>query len=281
MLLPQLPKQIARQLPRLPLYLALVDCAGGMPLLHPAQTLPAGEVRAVAGFSGNIAATGLAEAIRDASNEASANPNAAGMSGSDPTYARGALVAASVAPGLAPVGGARVGIGSQAEGGLVYSGRAVRADIRRSFEISPNWAVSVGAGGSSALYGRQSGAPLPNVDLSQLHGWGADLPILVGYESEGGLYMLWVGARGGWEHVDISQVRSEAKSVTLGIPPVSLSATRWWGGGLLGVATGFRHVHVSMEIDVSYQALSGDFAGTHAEVAGLNLTPGAALWWHF
>jgi hypothetical protein len=257
----------------------LAGCGGGLPLLHPAQTLGPGEVRAFAGFSSNMAVGSLSTATRNAVNEAAANPNP--PSRGDATYAAGALVAASIGPGLAPVVGARVGVGSQAEGGLVYTGRAVRADLRRSFELSDSWALSVGIGGSATLYGRDGGASLPDVDLGRLHGWGADVPILVGYESDGDLYMVWFGARGGWEHVDIDDVTSEPGSGQLGTPPIALSATRFWAGGLLGVAVGFRHVHVAMELDASYASVTGYYDETHAHVAGLTLAPAAALWWRF
>jgi len=257
--------------------LGLVGCGGGLPLLHPAQTLPSGEVRAAAGFSGNATTGSLSDAVRNATNKAS-QP---GPPGTDATYAMGALVLASVAPGLAPVVGARVGVGAQAEGGLAYTGRSVRVDLRRSFSLSPRWALSVGAGGSRALYGRQGGSSLPNVDLAQLHGWGADLPVIVGYASDGDLYMAWLGARGGWEHVDISAVSSVPGGVTFGSAPISLSATRFWAGGLLGLAIGFRHVHVAMELDASYASVTGDYAGTHVSVGGLTLAPASALWWRF
>jgi hypothetical protein len=257
----------------------VAGCGGGLPLLHPAQTLRLGDVRALAGFSSNVAVGALSSATRNAVNEAAGNPNA--PTPGDVTYAQGALVAASIGPGLAPIAGARVGIGSQSEAGLVYTGRAVRADIRHSFELSDTWAISVGAGGSAALYGRDEQSSVPNVDLGRLHGWGADVPVLIGYESDGDLYMLWMGARGGWEHVDVDDLTSEPGSGQLGTPPITLSATRFWGGGLVGAAVGFRHVHVAMELDVSYASVSGDYDDTHAHVAGLTLAPAAALWWLF
>jgi hypothetical protein len=260
--------------------LALVSCGcgGGLPLLHPARTLPPGEVRAFAGFSGNVPVGSLASAMRDAESD----PNGGtAPQGSDPTYAKGALVAASIAPGLAPVGGARVGVGWQSEGGLAYTGRAVRADLRHSIDLSTHWSLSLGVAGSAALYGHQEGSSLENVSLSQLHGWGADVPVLVGYESDGGLYMLWAGARGGGEHVDISDVTSEPKSVTLGSPPIALSATRFWGGGLVGFAVGFRHIHVAFELDVAYATITGTYNDTPATVSGLTIAPATALWWRF
>jgi hypothetical protein len=253
-------------------------CGGGLPLLHPARTLKTGDVRVAGGFSGQIAVGSLANAMRDAESDASSGTTAAQ---SDPAFAKGALVAASIAPGLAPLVGARVGIGWESEGGVAYTGRALRLDLRRSFDLSTHWAISLGAAGSAALYGHQEGSALPDVALNQLHGWGADVPLLVGYESDGGLYMLWLGARGGYEHIDISDVTSEPKSVVLGSQPIALSATRYWGGGLLGFAVGFRHVHVAVELDASYMNVSGNYASTHVTVDGLTLAPSTALWWRF
>jgi hypothetical protein len=259
----------------------LSGCGGGLPLLHPAQTLPQGEVRAEAGFSGTVAVGGLSGALSSAQADAAANGGAPSTPGADPTFAKGALVEAAVAPGLAPIGGARVGIGSQFEGGLVYTGRAIRADIRKAFDLAPRWALSVEAGGSAALYGHQDGGALPNVTLAQLHGWGADVPVLVGYQSDSNLYAFWTGLRAGWEHVDISDVTSEPKDVTLGYPPVSLSATRFWGGALVGFSVGFRHVHVAMELDAAYATITGSYNQTQVTIGGLSLAPATALWWDF
>jgi hypothetical protein len=253
-------------------------CGGGLPLLHPARTLPQGEVRAFGGFSANVPVGSFASAIRNAESD----PNGGSAPpGGDATYAKGALVAASIGPGLAPVGGARVGVGWQSEGGLTYTGRALRADLRHAIDLSTRWTLSLGLGGSAALYGHQEGSSLENVSLNQLHGWGADIPVLVGYESDGGLYMLWAGARAGGEHVDISDVTSEPKAVTIGTPPISLSATRFWGGGLVGFAVGFRHIHVAFELDVAYATISGNYNDTPVTVAGLSVAPATALWWRF
>lgn len=260
--------------------LASAGCGGGLPLLHPARTLPQAEVRAFAGFSDNVAVGSFSTALRAAINEAAANSSSPGAPGTDVTYAQGALALASVAPGISPVAGARVGLGEQFEAGLEYTGRAIRADARRSFELGGHWSLSAGAAGSAALFGQQSGTSLPNVDIGALHGWGADVPVTVGYESDGGIYMLWAGARAGWEHIDVTGLASEPGG-TLGSPPISLSADRWWTGGLLGLAVGFRHVHVAAELDVSYADVEGEYNETHATLRGATVAPAAALWWRF
>jgi hypothetical protein len=234
-------------------------------------------VRATTGFSASIATGELSAAAQSVS----ANLTSAGQSRTDDAYAKGVLALASIAPGLAPVVGARVGLGSNMEAGLTYTARAVRADARRSFGLSPRWSLSLGLGGTAVLRGYQAGEVAGDLDLAALHGWGADLPVLVGYASEGDLYRVWLGVRGGWEQVDQSQVRkgSDASAVVTG--PVSLSARRLWSGGLLGLAVGFRHVHVAMEMDICYAAVSGNYGSTRARIDGITLAPASAVWWSF
>jgi hypothetical protein len=258
-----------------------LGCAGGSPLLHPAQTLDTGVVRAAAGVSANVAVGSAADDLRTAREEAARAGSAVpGAPGTDPAYAKGALVAAAIAPGLAPFVAARVGVGNHIEGGVAYTGRGVRIDMRRSLDFE-KVSLSAGVGVTGAFYGRDQSTPLPGVDLTALHGYGADVPLLVGWHSEGGLYQLWAGARGGFERDDIETLTSEPKDITIGTPPIRLAATRFFGGGLAGIATGFRHVHVAAEIAASYQSVTGDFNDTHVTASGLSITPAAALWWTF
>jgi hypothetical protein len=226
--------------------------------------------------SAHVAPGSLGDDIRRSREIAGASPTPE----TSPEYAKGALVAAAVAPGLAPFVGARVGVGNRFEGGLAYTGRNVRVDMRRSFDDGA-WSLSLGVGASAALYGRQQGTDLPNVNLQALHGYGGDIPVLVGWQSTGGIYMLWTGLRGGFERVIVEQVTSEPKDVTFGTPPIRLDATRAYGGAVLGVATGFNHVHVALEIAAAYQSASGTYNGNEATVRGVTLTPASALWWSF
>ncbi len=260
------------------LALPLAACAGGGPLLHPAKTLPKGESRAALGMSAEAAVgnfgTALQSARAEAANESSTQPDA--------TYAKGALVAAAVNPGIAPFVSARVGIAYDFEGGLAYTGRGIRIDFRHAsyFGAEKAWALSIGVGGSAALYGRLQGGDLPGVNLSDLRGWGADVPVLLGYEATNGLYMIWFGARGGWEHDTIGTLTTEPGS-GFETPPTGLSVDRYWGGGVLGIATGFRHVHVALEVDAAYESMNGSFGGTSVSLSGATVAPATALWWDF
>jgi hypothetical protein len=273
------PGFVQRLLPLLVLGPALVaGCGGGVPLLYPARALPRGEVRATGGVTTNIPLGSLTNDLNAARSEAAAT-NGPGAPGADSTYAKGALVSAAVTPGFSPVVAARVGIGWRAEGGITYTGRAARIDVRRSFDWGAE-SLSIGLGMTAAFYGTDTGGQLPQVDLGSLHGYGADVPVLFGWESTGGFYMLWAGVRGGWEHDAISTLTSEPFPSVPG-DAIELSANRFYGGALVGIAAGFRHIHVALELDAAYQTITGWYDANHATVSGFSAAPAGALWFTF
>jgi hypothetical protein len=257
-----------------------IGCGGGSPLLHPAHALPRGEVRATTGFSSQVPAFGLRDDLTRARDIAGADPNAPGAPGTNPDYARGALVSAAVAPGLAPFVSGRVGLGHETEAGLAYTGRGARVDIRRAF---PAGAItySLGIGGSAAFSGRQQGNDLPNVELGALRGYGVDVPALVGWRSTAGLYMAWAGVRAGFERLTIGNLSSEPRDPTLVPRGIELDANRFHAGPVLGVAAGLGAIHVGLELAASYNVASGTYNETSATVRGVAFTPATAIWWDF
>ncbi len=242
--------------------------------------LDPGDVRAMGGLAARAVVGGLGDELRTATNEAVAAQASGNAPSIDAHYAAGALVAASMAPDLSPLAGARVGVGGNFEGGLLYTGRGARADLRRAFILgsaaSP-WALSIGLGLDAAFIGRQTHT-LPGVDGENVFGFGGDLPVLVGWRSQAGLYYAWIGARFGYEHDTIKVAGSENPSP---LDQATLTGDRFSIGGLLGVAIGFRHLHVGLELEADYANVSGSFGGVSARVDGLSLTPATALWVDF
>ena len=264
----------------------LAGCGGAAPLLHPAHVLAAGDLRAEAGIAARAVVGNLGDSLKGATNEA-ASAKALGQdpcaTGCSTTYAQGALVAAAMAPDLSPVAGVRVGVGGGFEGGIMYTGRGARIDLRRSFPLGKRptaWALSVGLGLDAAFEGRQNNG-LPDVDNANLFGFGADLPVLLGWKSAANLYYVWLGARFGYEHDTIQPRNSEV------VPPGGQSTApqlvgdRFAVGGLLGLAIGFRHIHVALELEADYAAITGTFGGTTGKIDGLSLTPATAVWFDF
>ena len=260
-----------------------LGCGGGVPLMYPARTLSAGTVRASGGASGNFAVGSMLSDLSAARAEAGRNSMMPLRAGSDPTYAKGALILAAVAPGVAPYVSARVGIGAGFEGGITYTGRAAHIDVRRSFDWD-DVSLSIGLGSETPVYGNPDTSTLPQVDLSSIHGYGADIPVIVGWQSAARIYMVWGGARFGWDRTDLSALSTEPTDAVTGKPstgvnePITLTADRFYGGGVVGMAAGFRHVHAALELDVAYQTLNGAFNGTSVSVQGLSMAPAAALW---
>ena len=259
---------------------ALLGCGGAAPLLHPAQVLAPGDVRVVGGIAARAVVGGLGDELKAASNEAAAFQQQGTTPSIDSTYAAGALVAAAVAPDLSPAVGARVGVGGEFEGGILYTGRGVRADLRRAFRLGAKptpWALSIGLGLDAAFVGREE-HQLQGVDGQNLFGFGGDVPVLLGWRSTAGLYYAWIGARFGYEHDVIRAPGSENPPT---VAAAELVGDRFSIGGLVGVAIGFRHVHVALELEADYANVSGSFGNVSARVDGLALTPASALWVDF
>jgi hypothetical protein len=262
---------------------AVTACGGGVPLMYPARTLPTGDVRVSSGVSGNFAVGSLATDVANARAVAQNGPTITGPAAT--TFAEGALVSAVAAPGFAPYVGARVGIGARFEGGLAYTGRAGHIDLRRSFDWN-DVSLSVGLGVTVPIYGDSYTSNLSSIDLTYVHGYGADLPVLIGWQSAARIYMVWAGARFGYDHVDVSGLSTEPSELP---SSDSLSGDRFYGGGVVGFAAGFRHVHAALELDAAYQVVSGTFVqsmndvnlSTSATAHGFSLTPAGTMWFTF
>ena len=81
-------------------------------------------------------------------------------------------------------------------------------------------------------------------------GFGFDVPVIVGWRSTASVVQVWAGGRGGVE-------RSAAGiALTDGTDAATLTATRWYGGGLVGFAVGLQPLWVAFELDAAYQAVS-------------------------
>jgi len=268
----------------------LGGCGGGAPLLHPAHTLPEGDVSFAAGTSGHFALGGLHDAEEQLDQSADI-PAGASTASERKDFVKGAIARFAVAPGLAPFVAARVGLGRHNEAGLAYTGRGVRLDVRHAFEW-PSFALSFGAAGSAAL-ARPGNEPerhigdadepgadtgLRTAKLTSVRGYGFELPLVFGYRSDADVVRAWVGARLGLEHdgFDVTLVeRPDTALATTG------QATRFWGGGLVGFSVGLNPIEVRAELDAAYERAHGNLqlldGALSAEVAGWSLTPAMAI----
>lgn len=228
---------------------------------------------------------GKLASAEDEMQATASQPGGATTSGERLAFTQGALARLAIAPKVAPFLAGRVGLGSENEAGISYTGRALRLDFRHAFE-GKTFALSVGAG-ASGLLARGWDAPseemapgggLRSIEMKSASGYGADLPVLVGYRSDGDVVVLWAGLRAGIERSAYDLLLVVSPDVRAGS---AAEATRLWGGGLFGFAIGLAPIQIALELDAAYESISGSLLTGEAEVtgdvAGLSLTPAAAI----
>lgn len=211
-----------------PIFLGVLatGCGGAAPLLHTAHPLPEEEVTVGAGFSGSINVT---------------PPEL------QPTDVREAIVEeAATAPGFAPWVGGRLGLGGDNDAGLTYTARTVRLDGRHSFVFGDEreWAVSLGLGASGILPKEQEDT------AARVGGFGGDVPLLIGFNSDADIYGAYLGIRGGAEYLRGQRALAPLPTDPFPESEVVQPITGWHtqAGALLGVRIGFRYLYAALEV---------------------------------
>ena len=176
----------------------------------------------------------------------------------------------TASPGVAPWVAARVGIVGNNEGGVTYTGRALRVDARHAFDIGRLWALSLGLGADAIVAQR----PGQGIDGTSMYGGGFDVPMLVGLHLPSDLYALWFGPRAGVEFLTGRlALNPSGGPVELG----DANGRQVYGGFVLGMRVGFRHVHAAIELDGAYHRIDGVLGGVKSGFGQFTLTPGGAL----
>jgi hypothetical protein len=236
--------------------------------LHGAHPLRERETSVGAGFSGTFATGDPATLRSRVAQTASANS----APGDPAELARATAVLLTMAPAVAPWVSARLGLQGNNEVGLTYSGRAAGFDARHAF-VDDAWALSVGLGASWIGTAPSDQPSASNVTLDWRSA-GVDVPILVGWRSTAGVVSLWAGARAGFERVAGHGVLyTSADQSSSG----NLDLARVYGGGVVGLGFGFRHLHGTLELDATYQNVSGSVGAFDVRVRGVTLAPAAGL----
>lgn len=217
-------------------------CAVAPPALSGGSTTPHGRADVAVGGAARVA-------FGDLRPVAAPDPDG---------YARDAQ-----ATGIAPVVAARYGVGEHLDLGLGVAGGLARAELRRERVLAE------GSTRPSVVYGVAPYVGFAEGDPSgRTTRFGLDLPLTYSVDF-GGVYELWLGPR-----VGIEWVRGELPS---GGTDGRVRAGKLSAGALLGLALGFRRLHVMLELNAAYERWWGEHGGASLRRGGLVLTPAFAL----
>jgi hypothetical protein len=233
----------------------LLGCGGAAPLLHPAHVLPAETFTLGAGVAyqavGGEAREQIDRAVNAEAADVSADANSTDLRD-------GANASALLSPGLSPWVGARVGLGQHSEAGVTYFGRSVRGDLRRAFE-GPTYALSIGVGLSGKLDDppetstESAGGSGTELEDQGTRGFGADIPVLVGYRSSADVVQAWLGARVAYEQLAGAFRNGSDRNL------YDFVGRRFAAGGVVGFMVGVKPVWIAVELDGAYQVGRGEF----------------------
>jgi hypothetical protein len=158
----------------------------------------------------------------------------------------------------------RYGLTDKWDLGLMVAGTTVRAEARYAHVLQE------GTTRSSLIVGLAPyGGWIPDRDVSGSGGRvGFEVPFVYGIEI-GGVYEIWIGARGSGEYVfgDFQVAGSERKASGAGVR----------AGPVIGMALGVRRVHALIELTAAYEYWFIDHAGVSLNRGGFVLIPGFGI----
>ena len=236
---------------RLALFVALVvsatGCANAMPSFAGGSTTPERRTDLAIGGAARVP-TG------DLRTEKNTNP------------ATQSYEQAANAGGIVPVAYGRYGLRRGNDLGLLVAGANVRVDYRHEHvleEASTRPALVYGVAPYVGF--------VPNANEGDGRGQriGVHLPFTYSIDF-GGIYDVWVGPR-----LDLEYQWGEFATATGSMAGAHAFAVR--GGGVLGLAAGFRRFHAMVELTAAYEQWWGDQAGASLKRGGIVLIPAFGL----
>lgn len=171
---------------------------------------------------------------------------------------------ATDAGGVVPMAYGRYGIARNWDLGLMVAGATVRLDARYERVLREGTTRSALVVGMAPY-----GGWIPDRDQSGSGGRvGFEVPFVYGVEI-GGVYELWLGARGSGEYVfgDFQVQGSEQRASGAGLRI----------GPVVGMALGVRRVHALVELTAAYEYWFIDHAGASLDRGGFVLIPGFGI----
>ena len=221
-------------------------------MMHTAHAVAEDDITVGAGFSGTVAVS---------------PPDTA-------TVPDAVMDSGAFAPGIAPWVGARYGLGNDFDAGLMYTGRAARLDGRRAFVFGDKEqaAVSLGIGLSGLLPARDDDF------ASRVGGFGADIPVLIGWRSTADIYAIWAGARGGIEILrGQRELPEDPNDPSAPLLSEDIDGVHGHVGGVLGLRVGFRYIFAVLELGGRMHWANGSVGDVDVAISQFALAPAGAI----
>jgi len=258
-----------------------LGCAATMPMLAEPRILREGDVRFQAGAAAATPIAGDEAAVR-AGRERLSSPE---IVGDDPATTQTVLpaVAAGFAarPGVAPVTRATMSLSKSVEASLHFSARDAHVAGRyllwehRSLDAGA-MTFTAGADGHALLQARSTDGYI-NATSETVRGYGIAAPFILGWQSDAGLLIAYLGAIVGYERIT-GRVLTEKPD---GFSARALTLGRFHLSGTVGVGVGFRRVRVIAECGVRRDAIGAKLGDESRNLALWSLTPAFSVGFNF
>jgi len=257
-------------------------CAATMPVLAEPRLVREGEVRFQVGAAAATPVAGDTEAV-NAGRDRLAAPEV--VRDDRPTTE---LVLPAVAagfasrPGVAPVTRATLRLSREVEANMHFGGRDAHLGARylvweaRSADAGAA-TFSVGLDGHALLQGRSTDSYI-NATSETVRGFGGAVPLILGWQSDAGLLIAYLGAIVGYERIT-ARVLTEQPDTT--ITSRGLTLGRFHTTGTLGVGVGFRRVRVIVEMGVRRDSIHGELGDVSQTITLWSLTPAFSAGFNF
>jgi hypothetical protein len=262
------------------LVLPSFGCAATLPMLAEPRLVREGEVRVQVGAAAAAPIGGDLASVRDGRRVLEAAEEAP----PDTAETRSALLpAAAVAfgarPGVAPLVRSTLSLSKDFEANVQYGGRDIAVGGRyllwekRSVDAGA-LTLTVGGLAHALLRGRPEDGYLQGVATQNIRGVGGAIPLILGFQSDAGLIIGYLGALIGYEHVS-GTIAFTGRSGTG--RALDASVSRVHATGTIGVGVGFRRIRIVAELGVRNDWLNATIDDQSQRLSIISLTPAFAL----
>lgn len=243
-----------------------LGCATTNPILVEPTLVHKDQVRVQAGGAALVPVHG-----HEALSKTSVSPS------SNDARNEAASILMATRPGVAPMIRAQTNITRDVDGSFHYGGRDLGIGARWAVYNAKNayagaMTLSLGFDVHAMIVRQRDERNWANIQLDRMSGFGALLPIIFAWQSDGGLLSAYMAFTAGYDRVwaQLNSIERQDLSIDTNI-------NRGWINSTVGIGVGFRRIRVIGEIGVQRDWLRATFDTQNVHLQLWSLTPGFAL----